>query len=365
MVLTRTAIFAAFLIAFLIALAVTPLSIRLAEKIGAVDVPRDGRRMHENPIPRFGGMAIFLGTMVSLCVILHGHSQIMTLLIGGTLVYALGVVDDLKDLSPKVKFLFETLIAILMYTMGVRIEFIMTLHIHLSAVLCFLITVLWIVGITNTINLIDGLDGLAAGVAVIASLSIAYIAYIHGNIFGLFPVCAAMMALAGGALGFLPYNYHPAKTFMGDSGSLFLGFMLATLAAIGPLRKATLVAIIVPVLVLGLPIMDTLFAILRRKINRRPIMEADRGHIHHRLMASGYGQRRVVLMIYGISAIMGMAAVLFSRELFKDGVFLILIALVYTYVFLSDADESMREEGAERSKETSNDAASQRQRIKR
>lgn len=212
---------------------------------------------------------------------------------------------------------------------------------HFGTAVCFIVTILWIVGITNTINLIDGLDGLAAGIAAVSSLSIAYVAYIHGDQYGMMIVCLAMVALAGSCIGFLPFNFYPAKIFMGDGGSLFLGFMIATLSVVGPLKRSTIIAVVVPVLVLGIPIFDTFFAILRRVVNRRPIMEADKGHLHHRLMALGYGQRRAVLMLYGISAIMGMAAVLVSRELYKDSLVLVGIAAIYLYVFLTDPNHKM------------------------
>lgn len=345
MEITKLVIFGSFVVAFLVALATTPLAIKLAPKLGAMDIPKDERRMHNKPMPRFGGMAIFLGTMVSFAVFLHGSDKILAVMLGGTLIYCLGVIDDLKDLNAKVKFVCELLIAMLMYSMGLKIEFIDNYFgpgaWRFGTVVCFIVTVLWIVGITNTINLVDGLDGLAAGITAIASMSVAYVAYIHGDKYGLLIVCAAMMAVAGGAVGFLPYNFYPAKIFMGDSGSLFLGFMIASLSVVGPLKKSTVVAVVVPVLVLGIPIFDTFFAILRRMINKRPIMEADRGHLHHHLMNSGYGQRRAVLMLYGISAIMGMAAVLISRELYKDALVLVGIAAVYLYVFLTDPNHKM------------------------
>lgn len=329
-----------FAMAGVISFAATPLAIRLAPKIGAMDIPKDSRRMHTHPIPRFGGMAIFLGTMIPILVFMHGNSRVMAAALGGTLMYALGVTDDLLNLPAKLKFLCQTLIAVLMYAMDLRIEVITNYFgpglWQLGAVLTFVITVLWIVGITNTINLIDGLDGLAAGSAMIAALSIAYVAYIHGSRYGMLVVCAAMVALAGSAAGFLPYNFYPAKVFMGDGGSLFLGFILASMSVVGPLKRSTLVAVIVPVFVMGIPIFDTFFAIVRRLVNHRPIMEADKGHLHHHLMASGFGQRRAVLMLYGISGIMGMAAVLISRELYKDAAVLVAIAFVYIYVFLTD-----------------------------
>lgn len=336
---------ASFLTAFVLSLIVTPLAIKIAPKIGAMDIPKDTRRMHSEAMPRFGGLAIFVGTITSLAIYSGTNERIQAVIIGGTLIYILGVVDDLKNLNPKVKFAGQLVVAILMYYMGLRIELISNYFgegtLHFGTAVTFIVTILWIVGITNTINLIDGLDGLAGGTASIAALSIAYVAYIHWDTNGMMVVCAAMLAVAGGALGFLPFNFYPAKIFMGDGGSLFLGFMMATLSVVGPLKRSTIIAVVVPVLVLGIPIFDTFFAIIRRMINKRPIMEADKGHLHHKLMASGYGQRRAVLMLYGISAIMGMAAVLISRELYWDSIFLIFIAVIYLYVFLTDPNNKM------------------------
>ncbi len=331
-----------FLLAFVLSLAMTPVAIKIAPKIGAMDVPKDARRMHTKAMPRFGGLAIFVGTMVSTAVFLRGlDPRINGILIGGVLIYALGVVDDLKNLPAKVKFLGQTLIAVIMYTYGIKIEFITNFfgsgRSELGTAVCFIVTILWIVGITNTVNLIDGLDGLAAGTSAIASLCIAYVAYIHG----MYLASGAMLALAGGALGFLPFNFYPAKIFMGDGGSLFLGFMLSTMSILGPVKKATIFAVIIPVLVLGLPIFDTAFAIFRRVVNKRPIMEADKGHLHHRLMKLGYGQRRATLMLYGVSGIMGVAAVTFSRDLLVETAGLFAIAAMLIYIFLTDANHIM------------------------
>ncbi len=331
-----------FLLAFVLSLAMTPVAIKIAPKIGAMDIPKDTRRMHTKAMPRFGGLAIFVGTTVSTAVfLLQLDHRIMGILIGGVLIYILGIIDDLKNLPAKVKFLGQTVIAVIMYMYGLRIEFIGNFfgggRSELGTALCFIVTVLWIVGITNTVNLIDGLDGLAAGTSAIASLCIAYVAYIHG----MYLASGAMLALAGGALGFLPYNFYPAKIFMGDGGSLYLGFMLATMSIIGPVKSATIVAVIIPVLVLGVPIFDTAFAIFRRIVNRRPIMEADKGHLHHRLMRLGYGQRRATLMLYGVSGIMGVAAVTFSRDLFVETAGLFAIALMLIYIFLTDANHIM------------------------
>ncbi|HKM28215.1 MAG TPA: MraY family glycosyltransferase [Anaerovoracaceae bacterium] len=341
---------ASFFVAFVLAAVFTPVAIKLAPKIGAMDIPKDERRMHTHAMPRFGGMAVFIGTTISLvlCLVLNWQkvpelageydTRLIAVICGGVFVYLLGIVDDLKNLSPKVKFIGQVAVACVMYAFDLRIEFITNYFggglSHFGDTVCFIVTILWIVGITNTVNLVDGLDGLAAGVSAIASLCIAYVAYIHG----MYLVACSMLALAGGTLGFLPFNFYPAKIFMGDGGSLFLGFMLGTLSILGPVKGATVVAVIVPVIVLGLPIFDTAFAILRRIVNKRPIMEADKGHLHHKLMQSGYGQRRAVLMLYGISGIMGVAAVLISRGYWVETAGLVGITAIYLYVFLTDAN---------------------------
>lgn len=324
----------------LLALVFTPAAIFLAPRIGAVDVPNDNRRMHDKPMPRFGGLAIFVGTMSAIAVFLApGNTRMIGILVGGAMIYVLGLVDDLKGIPAKAKFVGQIAVACVVFAFGIRINFITGFfsfeanYTFFPALTAFILTILWIVGITNTINLIDGLDGLAAGVAAIASLSIAYAAFISA---GPETAVLSMLALAGGALGFLPYNFHPAKIFMGDSGSLFLGFMLAVLSVEGATKSATVVATIAPVLVLGVPIFDTAFAILRRMVNRRPIMEADKGHLHHRIMAAGFGQRRAVLMLYGISGTMGVAAVLLTRDLFVESAALICISVALIYVFLTD-----------------------------
>ena len=258
--------------------------------------------------------------------------------------YGVGVADDIFDLKPIVKFLGQFLIASLVYVMGIRITFLSNFfgmavtdanaNVILSNGLAYIITVFWIVGITNAVNLMDGLDGLAAGSVAIMSLSLAYIAYIHGVRLGSMPVCIALVAVAGGCLGFLPYNFSPAKTFMGDGGALFLGYMIAVLSVISPLKQATFVGAIIPMLTLAVPIFDTMLAMLRRTLRHESIMSADKGHLHHHLMAAGFGQRRSVLIMYGIVGIMGEVAILISRELYKDAVPLALIALLYMGIII-------------------------------
>ena len=329
----------AMIISVVVAYAATPLSIRIANKFGIIDKPKDERRVHKKPIPRFGGMGIFLGSMAARIIPAGMNNKIQVAMLGGALMYLLGIIDDILDIKPLVKFGGQVAIASLVYALGVRITFISNFfglkfaysntNLMLSAGVGYLVTVIWIVGITNAVNLMDGLDGLAAGSTAIMALSLAYVAYIHGARLGSMPVCIALVAVAGGCLGFLPYNFSPAKTFMGDGGALYLGYMIAVLSVISPLKQATIVGALIPILTLAVPIFDTLIAMLRRTLKHESIMHAYNGHLHHHLMAAGFGQRRSVLIMYGIVGIMGIVAVLISRELYKDAFFLFLIALLY------------------------------------
>ncbi len=332
-----------FLIAIAVAAATAPLSIRIAHKLGVIDRPKDARRVHKKPIPRFGGMSIFLGSMAAMIIPAGMNSNIKVAMLGGVMMYLLGIADDITDLKPAVKFAGQLIIASVVYALGVRITFISNYfggfavsnaNVILSTGVAYLLTVFWIVGITNAVNLMDGLDGLAAGSVAIMSLYLAYIAYIHGARLGSMPVCIALVAVAGGCLGFLPFNFSPAKTFMGDGGALYLGYMIAVFSVISPLKRATVVGALIPMLTLAVPIFDTMMAMLRRSLRHESIMAADKGHLHHHLMAAGFGQRRSVLIMYGIVAIMGEVAVLISRELYKDAIPLFLVALLYLCIIM-------------------------------
>ncbi len=334
----------ALAISIVVAFVTAPLSIRIAHKLGVIDRPKDARRVHKKPIPRFGGMSIFLGSMAAMLIPAGMNDRIRIAMIGGLLMYLLGIADDIKNLKPAFKFLGQFLIASAVYALGIRITFISNYfgasvtdshaNVILSAGVAYFITVLWIVGITNAVNLMDGLDGLAAGSVAIMSLCLAYVAYIHGVRLGSMPVCIALVAVAGGCIGFLPYNFSPAKTFMGDGGALYLGYMIAVLSVISPLKRATVVGALIPMLTLAVPIFDTAFAMLRRMLRHESIMKADKGHLHHHLMAAGFGQRRSVLIMYGIVGIMGEVAILISRELYKDAIPLFLIALLYLGIII-------------------------------
>lgn len=324
-------------IIFLIALAfsyfLTPYAKQLAYKIGAIDVPKDNRRVHKKPIPRLGGIAIYSSFIITVTITaifsknINFNSQLKGILVGVTIIVAIGIIDDIKQISAKYKLLGQILAAIIAVYSGVTIDFIKFPLAHLVNVengLVFLkifkvpMTIFWIVGITNTVNLIDGLDGLAAGVSAIASLSLAAVAYNVGQ----YSVAILLIVLAGSTAGFLPYNFNPAQIFMGDTGSLAIGFLLATISVEGVIKSAATIAVAIPVLALGIPIFDTTFAIVRRLLNGRSIMEADKGHLHHRLLDYGLSQKQTVLILYIISLVLGGTAVVIS-DIRKTSAYLI------------------------------------------
>ncbi|MBR2215053.1 MAG: undecaprenyl/decaprenyl-phosphate alpha-N-acetylglucosaminyl 1-phosphate transferase [Selenomonadaceae bacterium] len=304
----------AFAIAMGAALLLTPGVIVLAAKTGALDKP-DARKVHKKPIPRIGGIGIYGAFMIAMLTVVSVTPlsdevtwEITGLMVGGSLIFLLGIVDDYKNLHPKVKLLGQIIAAtVLVVGFDVRIDFITDpfgdyLFLEYLAVPA---TLFWIVGLTNTVNLIDGLDGLAAGVATIAAVTIFLVALEQSFLL----VAVLTAALGGAAFGFLYYNFNPAKIFMGDSGSMFLGYMLAGISVIGAVKSAATIALIVPILALGLPILDTTFAIIRRYRGGVPIFKPDKGHLHHRLLDLGFTQRQAVLLMYVISALLGLSAV--------------------------------------------------------
>lgn len=302
-----------------------------------MDVPRDKRRVHNKPMPRFGGIAIYAGIMVGLALFVLGkNAHIPAVMVGCTLIYILGAIDDIKGMKPLVKFGGQVICATVVFAMGLRINFITNWfgegNMNFGIVLCYIATVVWLTGITNAVNLVDGLDGLAAGISAISALSIAYVSYIHGW----YMPTMSMMVLAGACAGFLPFNFHPAKTFMGDGGSQLLGFAIAALSILGTVKSATLFVVVIPALVLGLPILDTLMAIIRRTVRHQSIGTADKEHLHHRILRAGFGQRRAVLLMYSVSGIMGIVAILYSRELFIECLGLAFVALLIVGVIITD-----------------------------
>ncbi|MDP4109254.1 MAG: MraY family glycosyltransferase [Bacillota bacterium] len=306
----------AFLVSAGISFGATPLVKRLAKRIGAIDVPKDARRMHKIPIPRLGGLAIFFGFIISVLLFGQIDSQARGILLGALIIVVLGIIDDVMPLNALLKFCVQIIAAIIPVMAGVRIEFLSNPNVFSNSVYFSLgifsipITVLWIVGITNAVNLIDGLDGLAVGISSIASLSLYIVAFLVSE-----PSVAIVMAcLAGACIGFLPYNINPAKIFMGDTGATFLGFILATVSIQGLFKFYAIVSFAVPFLILGLPIFDTVFAITRRIASGRSPMSADRGHVHHRLIDMGFNQKQSVAILYATSGLLGLSAVVLTTS---------------------------------------------------
>ncbi|MCF0154290.1 MAG: undecaprenyl/decaprenyl-phosphate alpha-N-acetylglucosaminyl 1-phosphate transferase [Veillonella sp.] len=302
----------AFLVGLVITLAVTPLVSKLAVKIGAIDKP-DARKVHHGAIPRLGGLAIFAGYIISL-VYSFPHEQnhdLLGLVLGTIILVAVGIWDDVKQIEPKTKLMGQIIAAAVLCAYGIRVDFINlpwggTLFLHYWSVP---LTIFWIVGFTNIVNLIDGLDGLAAGISGIACLVVSIVLINMGQV----ALGCAALALAGSICGFLRYNFNPAKIFMGDTGSMLLGYTVAAISVMGAVKTAAVAALAVPAIVLGLPILDTLFAIVRRKISGRPIFKPDKGHVHHRLLAQGLSQKQAVLLMYGVTAFLGGIAVIVAE----------------------------------------------------
>jgi len=331
----------AFFLATTVAALLTPMVRRLALAVGAVDDPT-ARRVHTRRIPRLGGMAIVLGFFVPLVAlyaldtqgahILFSQPRVVGGLVVGSLIMAgLGLYDDIIGVGAKWKLALQITAAVLAYASGLRIDMVVLPWFGVFSLgwMALPVTIVWFCGIVNALNLIDGLDGLAGGVAFFACLTNVTVAFMGGNV----SIALLSVALGGAILGFLFYNFNPAKIFMGDSGSMFLGFALAAISLLGAgtQKTPTLIAIVVPLIAMGLPIMDMLFAIARRFVMRRSIFVADRGHIHHRLLDIGLTHRRAVLVLYGISFAFTVIALLvhFGRSWQIGVALLVLTTLVF------------------------------------
>lgn len=316
--------------ALLVSMLATPLAIRFAHKYGVVDLP-NARKVHQGSMPRMGGVAIYVGFLVGALLLEAFSRQIFALLLAGSVIMGAGLYDDVKGLSPKAKLLLQIVAALILVQSGVFVKFITNPFsggmISLG-VFAIPLTVLWLVGMSNAINLVDGLDGLSSGISAIAALTISVICFTRGDL----TTSALAAILAGAALGFLRFNFHPARTFMGDCGSLFLGFMLGALAVMGFSKGATLISIFSPLLIMGIPLCDTLFAIVRRIFQKRPIFQADKGHLHHCLLGCGLSHSQTVLVIYGISLLMGVAAVLLAVLTTSQAMFILIITLALTFL---------------------------------
>lgn len=308
----------AFIISFVFTFATTPLVRRLAFKIGAIDIPRDKRRMHKKPTPRIGGLAIVFGFLVATLCCADMSRQLVGTLCGAAIIIAMGVVDDCRALDAKLKFVIQIAAALVVVYVGdIKIDVFTNPNIFsdnpywvLPPWLSVALTVIWIVFITNSVNFIDGLDGLAAGVSAIMSVSLVFISIRVGE----YSIAILGIALMGSCFGFLPFNFNPAKIFMGDTGSTFLGFMLATLSIQGVFKSYAVISFAVPLLILGLPLFDASFAMIRRVATGKSPMIADRGHLHHRLIDMGFSQKQTVFILYAISGVLGITAVLLAES---------------------------------------------------
>ena len=356
----------AFLLAFIVTFMATPYTIKIAQKVGAVDIPKDKRRMHKKAMPKFGGPAVILGFLVSVIYLLIVMSmektidlfgveeygkKLLGMFLGIVIISITCIIDDIKTIKPLVKLAGQVLAAIVVVSFGIRIDDIVPSFITSEAgkeIFSVILTIGWIVGVTNAINLIDGLDGLSSGISVISSISLLIIFVLNGS-----PLVSILLitALAGALVGFLPFNFAPAKTFIGDTGSNFLGFSLSIISILGVAKTYTIAVIVLPLIVLGLPIFDTLWAIIRRIIKGKSIkaiFKADKGHMHHRLVRKGFSQKQAVLILYGISATFGIfAVILLESGIWKALSFLlmVIVALGLGYKnFQSEKSDNQRYE---------------------
>lgn len=299
-----------FLTAIILSLLITPIIRIFAIKIGAVDKP-NYRKIHTALIPRLGGLAIYLSFIISVFLGFdYTNKSINGLVIGSFIIVVCGVIDDIKELNYKTKLLFQLIAALVLIAHDICITKISVLSIDGTSfmnlgILSIPITIIWVIGVTNAINLIDGLDGLACGLSSISSIFL-FIIFTH---IGNYTMALMIIILAGACIGFLPYNFNPAKIFMGDTGSMFLGFILAGMSIQGTVKYATTIILFAPLFIIGLPIYDTLITMLRRFIQGKSIMSPDKQHFHHRMLSLGLSQKQVALISYLVNILLGLLAV--------------------------------------------------------
>ena len=309
----------------------------LAHKLGAIDVPTDNRRMHKIPIPRMGGLAIFISFALAIILFCEVDLPLCGLLVGAVFMVILGMLDDIYRLNAWLKFLLQIAIATIPVFTGTTIDFVNFFGKYIVFGNASIpITILWIVAVTNAVNLIDGLDGLACGVSTISAFSIMAFALIKLD----FKVALIVAILAGSCLGFLPYNRNPARIFMGDTGALFLGYTLSVISIMGLFKINAIVSFWVPFLILGLPLADTIFATIRRAIKRQPIFSPDRGHFHHKLIDLGFSQRQTVTILYAVSGLLGISAITFAEDQIVPSILIIICSFIVGFfnykIFVSD-----------------------------
>ena len=303
-------------VAFLVCYFMTPPVKRFAENVGAIDVPKDERRVHNHPIPRMGGLAIFVGFVLSVLLFVDMSMQVMGLLLGAVIITVMGALDDILCLNPWIKLGGQFLAALVAIRCGIVFDVISNpgfLNADTTIQLGWLsvpFTIVWIIACTNAVNLIDGLDGLAVGISAISALSMMIVSLILPA--GIAEIPLLLACLAGACFGFMPYNLNPAKIFMGDVGSQFLGFVLSCVSIMGLFKFHAIITFLIPLLSLAVPLFDTIFAFFRRIIHGQSPFHADRGHIHHKLIAMGMNQKQAVAVLYAVSAVLGLIAVLIA-----------------------------------------------------
>ena len=318
------------IVSIIFSVILTPFIKKLAIKLDIMDVPKDNRRIHNRPIPLLGGLAIYFSFIITLFLKMGKLTESETgLILGATIIVIGGILDDKFDIKPWCKLLFQLAAAGVLIIYGIKIEIITnpfnSIYQFINiGVMSIPLTIIWVIGITNALNLIDGLDGLAAGIAFISCITIFIIALLNNR----YEAAVLTSILSGAILGFLPYNFNPASIFMGDTGAQLLGFLLAAISMEGAIKSAAAFSVAVPILALGIPIYDTLFAVIRRKINGKPIMEADRGHLHHRLLDMGLTQKQVVMIMYSISAVLGSISIIAMEINEQKSYFLLMIVMV-------------------------------------
>ena len=296
----------ALLTAVAVALITTPIVKAIAPHIGALDVPKDDRRMHTKPMPLCGGIAIFLGFSVAMLLFSEMTAESWGVWLGGLAIVILGILDDIFNLKAKLKFFLQFVAALIPVCFGLTMEHINFFghNLHLGW-FAYPLTLLWIVALTNAVNLIDGLDGLACSITAVGSASL----FAVGAVMSSPAIMITSASLFGACMGFLPYNFNPAKIFMGDTGAMFLGYIVAALSVYGFYQQPSSVSFMIPVLIFGFPIFDTIFAFTRRILAGRSPFSADRGHSHHRLIDRGFSQRQTVAILDAVSALLGILAV--------------------------------------------------------
>lgn len=312
----------AMLCAGLISFTMTPAARVLAYKLGAIDVPKDERRMHNKPIPRLGGIAVFIGFSVSTMVFCDVTPSLLALWFGGLIIVVLGILDDIFRLRALIKFVVQIGVAFVAVSQGLTISFINLFGNYITlGIFEIPVTIIWIVGLTNAINLIDGLDGLSCGISAICSFSLLLCTIMLGEN----PEITLLTGiLAASCLGFLPFNTNPAKIFIGDTGALFLGYTLSILSLQGLFKTHTILSFMIPLSIFGFPLFETVFSFLRRILHGKNPFAPDRGHIHHKLIDFGFNQKQSVGILYSVCGILGTSAVMFtSEDMIRAGIIII------------------------------------------